>query len=269
ELQSAAFDGNATDVSGALLSKPEQAAPLQPNPVIAFGGDNQVSLSWNPVTHLGQAADGYRVYRGKVGDVNLAQIAELKGDQTSFVDSTIKNGEIARSRVTPLVNVGGKLLESQPFSNELYTFSGAPNPGPPIQIAGRVFQPSVLDCGGDHELTDKPGTASVDANGTVTITFSGWDISMEADGGTALLTPVTGDFTFTAHIPAVPVHPDGSDADEWAKSGIIVRDTPLAESRYVGMFMTPQHGLRSAHRRMFNTGQTWDNGVPNDQTPDL
>jgi hypothetical protein len=35
------------------------------------------------------------------------------------------------------------------------------------------------------------------------------------------------------------------------------------------MFMTPQHGLRSEHRRMFNTGQTWDNGAPNGQTPDL
>lgn len=269
ELQTATFDNNATDVSSALLSKPEQAAPLQPSPVIASGGDNQVSLAWTPVTHLGQVADGYRVYKGTVGSDTLTQIADLKGDQTSYVDTTIKNGEIARYRVTTLVNAGGKVVESQPFTNQLYTFSGAANAGPPIQIAGRTFLPSVLDCGGDHELTDKPGSASVDASGTVTLTFSGWDISMEADGGEALLTPVTGDFTFTARVPAVPNQPNGSDADEWAKSGIIVRETPLAESRYVGMFMTPQHGLRSAHRRMFNTGQTWDNGAPNGQTPDL
>jgi regulation of enolase protein 1 (concanavalin A-like superfamily) len=268
-LQSATFDGTVTDVSAKLL-KPEEAAPLQPNPVIAFGGDNQMSLSWDPVSHLGQAADGYVVYKGKLGDDNnLTQLATLPASQTSYVDTTIKNGEIARYRVTTLVKLGGKEVESQTITNQLYTFSGAPNPGPPIQIGGRLYQANVLDCGGDHELTDKPGSASIDAKGVVTLTFSGWDISMEADGGEVLLTPVSGDFTFTARVLGVPTQLDGSDADPWAKSGIIVRQTPLAESRYVGMFMTPGNGLRSAHRRVFNAGQTWDHGAPNGSTPDL
>jgi regulation of enolase protein 1 (concanavalin A-like superfamily) len=266
-LQSATFDGTVTDVSARLL-QPAEAAPLQPNPVIAFGGDNKVMLSWDPVNHLGQAADGYRVYKGPLGDdSNLTKIADLTASQTSYVDTTIKNGELARYRVTTLVNLGGKAVESQTITNQLYTFSGAPNP--PVQIGNQVYLANVLDCGGDHELTDKAGSASVDAKGVVTLTFGGWDISMEADGGEVLLTPVSGDFTFTARVLGVPTHPDGSDADEWAKSGIIVRQTPLAESRYVGMFMTPGHGLRSAHRRHFNAGQTWDNGAPSDQTPDL
>jgi regulation of enolase protein 1 (concanavalin A-like superfamily) len=265
-LQSATFDGNATDVSAKLL-KPEEAAPLQPNPIIAFGGDNRVTLAWDPVNHLGQAADGYIVYKGKVGDDNLTQIATLPANQTMFVDTKIQNGEIARYRVTTVVMVGSKAVETQTLTNQLYTLSGAPNP--PLQIGGRVYNANILDCGGDHELTDKAGSASVDANGGVTLTFGGWDISMEADGGEALLTPVSGDFTFTARVLGVPTHPDGGDADEWAKAGIMVRQTPLAESRYVAMLITPQHGIRSAHRRPFNAGQTWDNGAPDGSTPDF
>ena len=268
-LQSATFDGTVTDVSAKLL-KPAEAAPLQPNPVIAFGGDNSVSLTWDPVNHLGQAADGYRVYKGKLGDDNnLTKIADLPANQTSYVDNTIKNGEIARYRVTTVVTLGGKAVESQTITNQLYTLSGAPNPGPPIQIGGHLYQANVLDCGGDHELTDKPGSASIDAKGVVTLTFGGWDIQMEADGGEALLTPVSGDFTFTARVLGVPTHTDGSDADEWAKAGIMVRQTPLSESRYVAMLITPQHGIRSAHRRPFNAGQSWDNGAPDGSQPDF
>ena len=80
------------------------------------------------------------------------------------------------------------------------------------------------------------------------------------------MTPVTGDFTFTARVLGVPNHPDGSDADEWAKFGIAVRETTLAESRYVAMLITPQHGIRSPHHRTFNGGRTNDVG-PNEDTP--
>jgi hypothetical protein len=265
DLQTATFDGNVTDVSGKLL-KPEEAAPLQPNPVIVSSGDNSVTLSWDPVNHLGQPADGYAIYKGKVSnDTNLALLTTLPATQTSFVDTTIKSGEIARYRVTTLVQQGGKMVESQTLTNRLYTVSGSPNP--PVTIGGRVYIANVLDCGGDHELTNKPGSASVDASGTVTLTFGGWDIQQEADGGEELLTPVTGDFTFTARVLGVPTHTDGKDADEWAKAGIVVRETSLAESRYVGMLLTPQHGLRSAHRRTFNAGQTYDNG--SSDTPDV
>jgi regulation of enolase protein 1 (concanavalin A-like superfamily) len=267
-LQSATFDGNATDVSGKLL-KPEDAPPLQPNPLIVLGGDNQVLLMWDPVKHLGKDADGYVVYRSNVGEVSstakFTKLAELPGNQTSFVDTTIKNGEIARYRVTTIVKVGpaaDKILESRGLTNLLYEVSGAPNP--PLTIGGRQYFANVLDCGGNHELTDKPGSASIDANGVITLRASGWDIQQEADGGEQLLTPVSGDFTFTARILGVPTQVNGSDADEWAKFGIGMRETPMAESRYVAMLMTPQHGVRSMHRRSFNCGRSVDRGASND-----
>jgi hypothetical protein len=270
-LLAATFDGSQTSVSGTLL-KPEEAAPLQPNPIIALGGDNSVVLIWDRVNHLGKEADGYIVYRGKVGDVgdqNLVKIAELTGDTTSFVDDTIKNGEIARYRVTTIVKVGAagdKVLESQTMTNRFYEVSGAPNPT--LKIGANTYSANVLDCGGNHELTDKPGSAIVDANGVVTLTASGWDIQEEADGGEECMTPVTGDFTFTARVLGVPNHPDGSPGDEWAKFGIAVRETTMAESRYAAMLITPEHGIRSPHHRTFNGGRTNDVG-PNQDTPDF
>jgi hypothetical protein len=231
-----------------------------------MGGDNQVLLSWEKVNHLGQEEDGYLIYKGQVNnDSSFARIAELPGTQTSFVDTTIKNEEIARYRVTTIVKTGpsaDKILESRGLTNRLYEVSGAPNPL--LTIGGRQYFASVLDCGGNHELTDKPGSASVDASGVITLRASGWDIQQEADGGEQLLTPVSGDFTFTARILGVPTQVDGSDADEWAKFGIGMRETPMAESRYVAMLMTPVHGIRSMHRRTFNCGRTVDRGVDND-----
>src|SRR5262249_18284562 len=66
-LLTATFDGKATDAS-ATLFKPEEAIPLQPNPIITAGGDNKVLLTWAPVDHMGHPADGYIVYKAKVGD---------------------------------------------------------------------------------------------------------------------------------------------------------------------------------------------------------
>jgi regulation of enolase protein 1 (concanavalin A-like superfamily) len=272
DLQSATFDGNATDVSGKLL-KPEEAAPLQPNPLIVLGGDNQVLLMWDRVNHLGKEADGYVIYRTNVGDVtataSFTKLAELPGDQTSFIDTTIKNGQIARYRVTTIAKVGpaaDKVLESRGMTNLLYEVSGAPNP--PITAGGRQFFANVMDCGGNHELTDKPGSASIDGSGVVTLTASGWDIQEEADGGEELMTPVSGDFTFTVRVLGVPTQTNGSDADEWAKFGIAVRETTMAESRNACMLITPQHGIRSPHRRSFNCGRTEDTG-PNQDLPDF
>jgi hypothetical protein len=62
----------------------------------------------------------------------------------------------------------------------------------------------------------------------------------------------------------VPTAVDGSDADEWAKFGIGMRESTLAESRYVAMLLTPQHGIRSMHRRSFNCGRSVDRGTSND-----
>ncbi len=268
-LQAGTFDGKVTDVSPNLL-KPEEAVPIQPYPVAVQGGNNSVLLTWAPVDHFGHPADGYAVYKAKVGDTSFTKIKDLKGDQTSFLDDQIKNGEEAVYEVTTVVTIGGKTMESRPFSSDaansdvLLFETGAPNP--PLKIGNADFFANVLDGGGDKEHTDTPGSAAIDANGVVTLKASGWDIQERYDGGEELLTPVHGDFTFTARVLGIPTLSDGTDANEWAKFGIAVRENTLAESRYASMLITPMHGIRSPHRRMFTAGWSDDVG-PNEDTP--
>jgi hypothetical protein len=109
------------------------------------------------------------------------------------------------------------------------------------------------------------GSASIDGNLVVTLRASGWDIEERSDGGQQLLTPVSGDFTFTARVLGPPTV-EGGEVNEGAKFGIAVRESTLADSRYAAMLVTPKHGIRSPHRRLFNSGFSEDLG-PNEDTP--
>jgi hypothetical protein len=264
---SATFDGKISDVSAKLL-KPEEAVPVQPNPVIALGGDNKVLLMWDRVNHLGQEADGYVVYKAKAGadlldDASFTKIKELPGDQPSFLDETIKNGEIAHYRVTTVVKVGpdrNKIVESRRFGNRLYFVTGAPNP--PIKIGDRDYFANVLDGGANLEVTAKPGSAKIDGSGVVTMSASGVGIPTGggySDGGEQLLTPVTGDFTFTAQIPAAPT--GGGEP----KFGIAVRESTLAESAYVGLLIGADNVI-NAQRRPFTNSEEADDLTPASDT---
>jgi hypothetical protein len=265
ELLTGTFDGKVTDVSPRLL-KPEEATPLQPNPVIALGGNNSVTLTWDRVSHLGKEADGYVVSKANVGEAEFTKIQELPGDQTSFTDDKIKNGEQAQYRVTTIVKVGAagdKVLETQDFGDTLYAVIGSPNP--PIQIGNRQYNANILEGGPPEAATATPGSASVDSSGVATLRASGWDINDRNDGGEQLVTPVTDDFTFTARMIGPP-SVEGGDVNEDAKFGIAVRETTLSDSRYAGILVTPQHGIRAPHRRLFETGKSLD-AAPNEDTP--
>jgi regulation of enolase protein 1 (concanavalin A-like superfamily) len=263
-LLTGTFDGKVTEVSNKLL-KPEEATPPQADPVVTLGGNNAVLLMWDRVNHLGKEADGYVVYRAKAGESDFTKLKELPGDQTSYMDDTIKNGEAARYRVHSIVKVGpnlDKVLETKRFTQRLVEVTGAPNA--PIKIGDRDFFANILDGGSPEPYTDKPGSVT-EAGGVVTVKASGWDIQNKADGGEQLMTPVSGDFTFTARVLGVP-SVDGGDVNEWAKFGIAVRESTMSESRYAGMLITPQHGIRSPHRRLFTLGWSDDMG-PNEDTP--
>jgi hypothetical protein len=235
--------------------------------VLAVGGNNAVMLMWERVNHHGQDADGYIIYKAALGSDDFQKLAEVPGTQTSYTDNTIKNGEQARYQVRTRVKVGpagDRVLESRVFSGLFLSVTGAANP--PVSIAGRDFFSAVLDGGGVRPVTDKAGGATVDGNGVVTLRASGWDIQDDNDGGHQLLTPVTGDFTFTARVLGAPTV-EGGDANEWAKFGIAVRESTYSEARYAGMLITPQHGIRSPHRRMFTAAEKSHDLGPNEDTP--
>jgi regulation of enolase protein 1 (concanavalin A-like superfamily) len=258
----ATFDGKVTEVSSRLL-KPEEASPLQPDPVITMGGENSVLLMWERVNHMGKDADGYVVWKAPVGGNDFVKIGELPGNQTSFIDDKIKNGEKARYRVTTIVRVGpagDKILETQIYPGgtlALTPVEGAPNPGGRITIGGREYFASPLDAGGRNAVTAVPGSASIDSSGVLTLRAAGYNLDGQSDGGHQLLTPVTGDFTFTARVLGPP-EAEAGDVNDAAKFGIAVRESPLADSRYAGMMITPTFGIRSPHLRLFTFGWSDD-----------
>src|SRR5262249_31678873 len=147
----------------------------------------------------------------------FTKIAELPGDKTSYLDDTLKNGEQAQYRITTIVKVGpaaDKILESRTYPGSegilLYVMGAA---GPPVPIGGRDFFANVLDGGGSVNgvpITDKTGSASVDASGVVTLRASGAGLNDRIDGGEQLVTPVTGNFTFTARVLGVPAADSGA-----------------------------------------------------------
>jgi regulation of enolase protein 1 (concanavalin A-like superfamily) len=269
-LLTGTFDGNATVVGGTeTLLKPEQALPVQPANVQALGGNNSVLLMWERVNHHGMEATGYNVYKGPAEDEqdiefsDFTKIAELAGDKTSYVDETIKNGELAKYIITTVVQVGDKKLESAPVTNKMLQVTATPDA--PIKIGDRDYYGSHLDAGSADAYNSTPGSTVADATGVVTLNAAGWDIQEQSDGGHQLVTPVNGDFTFTARVLGPP-EVDGGEANEWAKFGIQVRETTLAESRYAAMLVTPLHGIRAPHRRAFTNGWSDDLG-PQDEIP--
>jgi hypothetical protein len=199
------------------------------------------------------------------GEDDFTKIAELTADKTSFLDEQVQNGSPAQYRVTTVVKIGGKVLESRDFreGDSLYRVTGVPQP--PIRIGDRQYNANLLDGGAPHPDTSMVGSASMDGSGVVTLRASGWDIQERADGGQQLLTPVSGDFTFTARVLGPPTV-EGGAVNKEAKFGVAVRESTLADSRYAAMLVTPQHGVRAPHRRLFNSGFSEDLG-PNEETP--
>jgi regulation of enolase protein 1 (concanavalin A-like superfamily) len=255
-LLSGTFDTKSTDVSNTLL-KPEQVSPLQPDPVNVTAGNNSVMLTWDPVDHLGHKADGYTIYKapvttGNYADLTFAKIADLPADKTSFLDDKIKNGEAAVYEVRTIVSIGGNKLESQTINGRMLYVEGAA--APPIQIGNTAFYPVLLDGKGEAQVTSTPGSVAFDSGkGVLTLTASGEDFWERGDGGTALLTKLSSDFTLSARVVAPPTGANGADVDSNGKFGLMVRDSTQGEAR------TVVYSLGNAHhetlRRAYTSGR--------------
>jgi hypothetical protein len=264
-LLTGTFDLASTDVSNTLL-KPEQVSPSQPDPVVATAGDNSVLLTWDPVDHLGHPADGYTVYKavntsGSYEDLKFEKIADLAADKTSYVDDKAKTGEVDVYQVRTVVKIGDKTLESATISGRMLYVTAAPRPA--IQIGNAAFNHIHLDGLGEGDISNSPGTSALD-NGTLTLTASGRDFWERGDGGAGVFSKVSGNFTITAKLLGVPEAEGGGDAPDWAKTGLMIRESTEGESRMVGIYGTGgSHGLQ-AIRRAFTSGRGEDLGSTGD-----
>ncbi len=85
------------------------------------------------------------------------------------------------------------------------------------------------------------GTADF-ASDVFTVQGSGVDIWSIADQFHFVYQPLTGDGTIIAHVVSQ------DDTNQWAKAGVMIRETLAADSRFVDMLTTPQQGLAFQYR---------------------
>jgi len=86
------------------------------------------------------------------------------------------------------------------------------------------------------------GSFTEDPAGTYTMTGSGVDIWSTADEFHFAFKEFTGAGTIIAKVESV------QNTQEYAKAGVMIRDTLDADSRYAGVFITPENGVRFQYR---------------------
>jgi hypothetical protein len=97
-----------------------------------------------------------------------------------------------------------------------------------------------------------------DPAGTYTMTGSGTDIWAESDEFHFAFKEINGASAITAKVENL------DNTDPFAKAGVMIRDTLEGDSRYVGVFITPENGVRFQYRntagavteRLFTEGIT-------------
>jgi hypothetical protein len=206
-----------SDVDNVSLS--QDVAILGPERLQAFPGNRSALLTWNGLPD----AKGYNIYRlTPSGRVKLNQSPVLNW---FFVDSGdtadgLPDAVTQRYVVTAVLARG----ESLPSAAAVVT---------PMQpLAGRFV--------GYDINTSTPGRAQLDApTGRLIVEGSGDDIWDNFDRMYFLATPMRGSVELSARILARPWR-----TNEWAKTGLMVRESLEGPSRHVMLMATPDHGLR-------------------------
>jgi len=92
-------------------------------------------------------------------------------------------------------------------------------------------------------LPGSVGSFVEDPAGTYTITASGWDIAGTADGFHYAFKTLTGTGSIVARVLSV------QNTDQWAKAGVMIRETLEPGSKFAAVYMTPGMGCRFQTRR--------------------
>lgn len=200
------------------VSVSPDVAVLGPEGLQAFPGNRAALLTWNGLPD----AFGYNIYRiTSAGRVKLNREPVLNWFFVDHGDTAdgLPDGVTQRYVVTGVLARG----ESLPSSPAVVT---------PMQpIGGRFI--------GYNVGTATPGRAVMDpSNGRLIVEGSGDDIWDNSDRMYFLGTPVRGSIELTARILDRPWR-----TNEWAKTGLMIRENLEGPSRNVMIAATPDHGL--------------------------
>jgi hypothetical protein len=221
-LATANFDGSVRLWRAASFAEAETLR------VSASAGDRRVLLQWPPAPQ----ATGYHVYRGPADAARAGLVLQTPRTVTdgSFDDrsAALTNGRTQTYGVAALFPRGSGETEEGPMA---------------IVRATPLATPSGF-LGSSINESLRWGAVALDAaTGEITVRGSGHDIHGVADGCYFLNRPLSGDFQITVRSPAPPSH-----THEWAKAGLMVRETLEPGSRHVSLLQTAAHGLQYLRR---------------------
>lgn len=210
-----------------------EVVPMGPGTVQSLVQDASALVLWDAVPR----ATGYVLYRQAPGASGFVRVNRRAIDGLSYLDTGLTNGSLYRYRVTAIVD--GRETVPSPFTSV--------TPMTPIQ--GRLF--------GYTMGQSRPGGVSLEADGTISLRGSGWDIWDRADGGYFLAVPVEGDATVTVRVLGSPSH-----TDDWAKAGVMIRESPAAGSRHAFLCATPRNGIAFQRRMETDKESFYDGSLP-------
>jgi hypothetical protein len=222
--------------------------------------DGAAIVFWNSVEN----ATGYNLYEQEVTQPGTPTqaTARMKVNTdpiktTSQMVDNLKNGTPYHFTVTAIV--GGQ--ETDPVGPRVAVHSGddlgqfvAVVPQTPVKLAG------IDGFFGLNVGTDFPGSHTVDANGTITMKASGWDIQDNADGMYFLAVPMQGDITVTVRMVSGPTAT--ANESTWNLGGPQIRASLDAGSV---LAMTQ---AASAGRAQFKYRDAYDSGPQEEDEDD-
>jgi regulation of enolase protein 1 (concanavalin A-like superfamily) len=169
-------------------------------------------------------------------DGTVAKVAFYQGSTLIAEDSTSPY-----SIAWTGASVGTHSLTARASDN-----AGATTTSTPISITVTAVPLPAPWVAADIGSTTPSGSTSL-SNGTFTLRGAGADIWDTADGFHFVSQPISGDCTITARVSSL------QNTHEWAKAGVMIRESTAAGSRHGLMAVTPQGGA-SFQRRLATNG---------------
>jgi hypothetical protein len=224
------------------------ASAQGPEQVQYMPRDGAVAIVW-----MAPAGDvtGYNVYQyepstpgGDLGTAKKVNAEPIK--TTSYVVEGLTNGKSYHFKVSAIVGgtesaqVGPQPTHRDPPGGTAVVAV----PQAPVTVGGT---PGFV---GYNIGTNFPGSHTIEANGTITMKASGWDIWEQSDGFYFLATPIAGDLTVTARVVSGPT--ETADGNGWNLGGPMLRESLDARSRFAMMQVARDNELQFKKRVNFD-----------------
>jgi N-acetylneuraminic acid mutarotase len=225
------FDGY---VAGPPLPPPPPPAPpvaaLAPSSVTATDvSSTQVQLSWSE--DPSSIVTSFTVERQGPTDSNYVNIGTTSASVLTFNDTSA--------------------LANTTYSYEiLANNSGGASPASSPATVTTPLAPLNPWSDSDIGAVGFAGSATVNPNGTITVSGSGADIWNTADAFNFESQPFIGNGSIIAQVNSE------TNTSSWAKSGIMIRETSDSDSRYVLLALTPGNGVTLQARTATHTTPT-------------